>query len=217
MAGKSLIDKLFGRKKKLEDLDMEELNRERLRLKREENKLVAHIEQGEREKAALFEQAVGMDSKRQKTMLARRIKELDATAKHNEGLAMSISKQARIISGIIKFRENAELRQRLSTMGLVKNMDVSELAALLEHDAIEGELTDEKIINILKTLEEGNSMGSLAEDEDVLEIVTAMEEAAAAATEGNETAKTEGLSKVNEILSRKQDESGRMLEGPELA
>jgi len=206
MARKSFSIKWFGRRKRLEDLDLEQLNRERLRLKREEQKFVARIEQHEREKATLFGQAVGLGSTRQKTMIARRIKELDTAAKHDESLARAVSTQIRILGGIIKLKEDRGFRERYQMLGLLKNMDVSELAGYIENIAVEGDLTDEKLGQLLRTLEEGDSMSVCREDADVLEIVAAMEEAETAADDGNEAAATHGLNRVNQILSRGEEE-----------
>ncbi len=215
MARNSFIKRMFGRKKRLEDLDIEQLNREKLRLKREEGKFVARIEQVEREKTALFDQAVGTGSKRQKTMLARRIKELDSSARHDESLARAVSTQIRILGGIIKLKEDRGFRDRYQMLGILKNMDVAELAGYIEGIAVEGDLTDEKLVQLLRTLEEGDAMSNCREDADVIDIVEAMEEAAAAANSGNEAACVHGLERVNRILSR-GDENAQM-EPAELA
>ncbi|MCK4413845.1 MAG: hypothetical protein KAY32_09890 [Candidatus Eisenbacteria sp.] len=217
MARKSFIAKMFGKRQKLDDLDLDRLNRERLRLKREEQKVVQRIGHIERDKAALFEQAVGVGSKRQRTMVARQIKELDASAKHDEALSRALSKQIRILNGIIKLKQDREFRERFGMLGLLKEMDVAEIAVNIEKVAIDGELTDEKLAQVLQALEEGDSMMGQKEDPDIESIVAAIEETAAAATEGQEEATTKGFAKVNEILAEEQQEAGRELEQPELA
>ena len=217
MARKSFITKLFGRRQKLDDLEIDQLNRERLRLKREEQRVVQRMVQTERDKAALFDEAVGIGSKRQRTMVARQIKELDASAKHDEALSRALSKQVRILNGFIKLKEDRDFRERFGMLGLLRKMDVADIAVSIEKVAIDGELTDEKLAQVLQALEDGDSMTEKSEEPDIESIVAAIEETAAAATEDREEASVKGLAKVNEILSEESKETDQELEQPELA
>ncbi len=217
MRGGSFFSRIFSRKKSLDDLDLDELTREKIRLKREESKIAERIDEAEREKAALFQQALATDSKRRRTVIARRIKEIDAAARHNEALSRQISKQIRVFDGLIRIKENKRFRERFNALDILKKMNLDELAHTLEEYAIDGELDDNKIDALLHTLEEGDSLTAAKEDPDVEAILAAIEETAEAASKGKEDAATEGLEKVNRILSMEKESEQKAAEPPEPA
>lgn len=207
MANKNWFSRMFGRKKRLEDLDTEDLRRQELRLRREEKKLAQKVDDHERCKASIFEEAVGKDSKRQKMMLARKIKEMDAAAKHDEKLLQAISTQLRVVSGIRMLKEGKAFRSRFQMLDVLRDMEVSELAIRIEELALDGEVTDERLSQMVATLEEHTNLAVAPEEADIAEIVAAMEAAATASTAGEEDAAGEGMERVNRILERGADEA----------
>ena len=89
-------------KARLEDIKLDDLKREKVRLEQEERKMLSDVRNLEAEKRKLFEEGVRNSSEREQRVMARRIKELDEQAKNMDQNLQGISKQMRILNGLMQ-------------------------------------------------------------------------------------------------------------------
>ena len=75
----SILERIFG-KKTLKDIASDELSTEKIKLREEEKQVVSRIERLEEQKAKLFKEGVGKQSKRRKAIIARK-KEIETEYK----------------------------------------------------------------------------------------------------------------------------------------
>jgi len=195
---------LFSRKKRLDKVSIDELRKERIRLEQAEQRVSKEIDDLERRKQQLFAKGKDETSQRQQIALARKIKELDAGAQIKDRQLAMVSKQMRIVGGLMMIKENNELVKNLGVSSIISKMDLDELQSYVERATIEGQFQMERFAQILKTMETSEGLGMDTEEEaDTLAIVAAMQEAKAAEAENPEAAVESGIKKVDEILHAK--------------
>jgi len=191
---------VFG-KKRLEKIPIDELRKERLRLEQIEGRVGRDIEELEQRKGQLFLKGKDESSQRQQIAIARKIKELDASAKGKDRQLAMVSRQMRILAGLVTLKENQSLARELGVSSIISKMDLDELQAYVDKATVEGQFQMERFAEILKTMEagEGVELGE-AEDADTLAIVAAMQEAKGAEVADPDAAVETGIRKVDEIL-----------------
>lgn len=190
----------------IDDIRLDDLKREKIRLDQEEAKLMRRVEELEGEKQALFLKGKDEPSRRKKTVLARKIKELDGQAKNYDRTLAVLSQQIRIINGFVQLKENETLLKSAGISKLIYGMDLQTLQLYIERATVDGAFQMDKFSEILGVLEEREELvGGVRADEDIEEIVKAMEEAAELEAE-RPTAVEEGLRKVDEILTTEEAE-----------
>ena len=202
------IKSMFSGKKRLDKINIDELRKERIRLEQIEQRVGKEVDNLERRKQELFVKGTEESSQRQQIGLARKIKELDASARAKDQQLAMISRQMRIISGFMMLKENQALVKDMGVSSIISRMDIGELQSYVERAMVEGQFQMERFAEILKTIEvpEGMAAG-VSEDADTLAIVAAMEEAKSAQANGPEEAVESGLKKVGEILGPKDEEA----------
>ena len=177
-----MLDALKGwfgdRKQTLEDLSLDEMRKEKIRLDQEEKKLMLRLDQIEADKKKVFLMGREEPSERKKMVLARKFKELDVQAKSMERNLQYFSKQLRIINGFMNLKENRRILQESGLTAIISNMDLQELQIYVDQASIDGTFQLEKLQEVLGTLEEGSSItGDIPEDRDVMEVFRLMETA----------------------------------------
>ena len=177
-----MLDALKGwfgdRKQTLEDLSLDEMRKEKIRLDQEEKKLMLRLDQIEADKKKVFLMGREEPSERKKMVLARKFKELDVQAKSMERNLQYFSKQLRIINGFMNLKENRRILQESGLTAIISNMDLQELQIYVDQASIDGTFQLEKLQEVLGTLEEGSSItGEIPEDRDVTEVYRMMEAA----------------------------------------
>ncbi len=190
---------------RLDDLTSDDLSRERIRLEQEEKKLLKVVEQIEADKRAVFEQATRESSVRKQKIMARKIKELDTKANNIDRNMRVVSQQLRIINGFIQVKENKRIWEQSGLWSQISQMDLSELETYVGDSLIEGSFNGEKFGSIIGTLEGTEGLvDEMAEDADVLDILSEIQAAAAARTT-DPTAVDDGLVRVEERLRQKKE------------
>ena len=205
MATMDSLKKLFARKKRLEDISLDDLKRERIRLDQEEKKYSRRIEEIEEDKKRLFMEGKDETSQRKQTILARKIKEKDAEAKNVDRNLQFFSRQLRIINGFVQLKENQRILQQSGISAIISNVDLQELQIYVDQATIDGVFHLDKFADILGTLEGSDKViGPVKEDKDIMAIVAAMQEAKAA-EEMDPEAADRGLEKVSKLLTEKEE------------
>jgi len=162
----------------LEDLKLDDLHRESVRLDQEERKMLARIRELETKKRQLFEEGVSNPSEREQRVIARRIKELDVRADNMDRMLQAISKQMRIITGLIQVKERTRVMAESGISKLLSDIDLQDLIITIDKASVDGEFHMNKFDEVLGILEEADSLSpEMREDRDVLEIIEAMQDA----------------------------------------
>lgn len=166
----------------LEDLKLDDLRREKVRLEQEERKMLARLRDVEGKKRQLFEEGVRNPSDREQRVIARRIKELDVRASNMDRMLQAVSKQMRIINGLVQVKERTRVMAETGVSKLISEIDLGDLIVHIDQASVDGEFHMNKFDDLLGILEEADSISpEYREDQDVLEIMQAMQEAREAA------------------------------------
>ncbi|MFP4107218.1 MAG: hypothetical protein ACLFVU_14190, partial [Phycisphaerae bacterium] len=175
------IRNLLGGRKTLAKLTVDELRRERVRLEQLERQLCEDIESLESRKKALFDKGVSEASPRQQASLARRIKQMAGEIRVKDRSLQMVGKQLGVLGGLTALKENESLVEQMGLTGLIGQMDLAQLQRYVEKATVKGEFQMERFAEMLQVVDAaGDLIGGDEEDEGVLEIVAAMQEAAGA-------------------------------------
>jgi len=165
------------KKARLEDLSIDDLQREKIRLAQEERKLMTRLKEVEKQKKLLFAEGVQNDSDRERRVIARRIKELDVEANNMDRMLQIISKQTRTLNGLMQLKERARMAAESGLTNLITNLDLEDLIRYIDKASVDGEFNMDKFDHVLGALEEADAVSpEYREDQDVLDLVAAMEE-----------------------------------------
>ncbi len=206
----SIKERFFGDKRSIQDISVDELRKEKIRLEQEEGKLSRRVEELEKQKQELFLQGKDEPSQRKQRILAAKIKELDVQAKNLDKNLQFISRQLRIVNGFLQIKENERLMQESGVSSVISKIDLDTLRTYVERASVEGVFQLDKFQEILGTLEETDQLvGGVEEDKDILAIMQAFQEARLAEMESPEAAEELGLKRLDEILSKEEPESER--------
>ncbi|MCU0484842.1 MAG: hypothetical protein MUC85_01905 [Anaerolineales bacterium] len=162
-------------KRTLADLKLEDLNREKLRLDRKEQEFMQRLQGIEQQKLNLFEQGVRSGSEVEQSVIARRIKELDEEVQSVNTMLQTVSKQKRLVHGLMLAEERARL---LSRTGLTElgQIDLAELITHIEDISLESDVQDKNIDDLLRVLGKSKDLSpKQGEDAEVLKIMQAMQ------------------------------------------
>jgi|GEM_PF-816661 hypothetical protein len=162
----------------LDDLKLDDLRREKVRLEQEERKMLARLREVEAKKRQLFEEGARNPSDREQLVTARRIKELDVRAGNMDSMLQAISKQMRILNGLIQVKERTRVMAESGISKLLSEIDLGDLIAHIDQSSVDGEFHMEKFNDLIGILEESDSISpEYSEDQDVLEIMRSMQAA----------------------------------------
>jgi hypothetical protein len=172
----------ISRKANLDDLPLDDLKREKIRLEQEERKMLARLREAENQKRQLFSEGVQKASDREQRVIARRIKELDVEAQNMDRMLQIISKQMRTINGLIQLKERSRLAAESGMGEMLQGIDLQDLIIYIDKASVDGEFQMDKFNELLRVLEEAEAISpQYREDQDVLDIVSAMQQAREAA------------------------------------
>lgn len=207
MSGVSdVLGRLFGKKRTLDDVTLDELRYEKIRLEQEEAKLARKVEELENQKQQLFLKGKDEPSERKRRIIATQIKEQDVQARNLDRQLQFCSRQLRIINGLIQVKENQALLSKAGLSRIIGTMDIGELRKYVERASVEGAFQLDRFQEILNTLEEPERVvGVLEEEKDVEAIMRAMAEAKALEMENPSAAAEEILGKLGEALSKTEE------------
>jgi hypothetical protein len=198
------IKGMFAGKKRLDKVTMDELRKERISLEQIEQRIGRDVDELEQRKQQLFVKGRDEPNQRQQISLARKIKELDATAQAKDRQLAMISRQLRVLAGLAAIKENQSLVKELGVSSIISKMDLEELQQFVEKATVEGQFQMERFAQILKTVEAPDGAELAAEDADTLAIVAAMQEARDAEQTAPEAGVADAMKKVDQVLHGKE-------------
>jgi hypothetical protein len=183
--GKQILNELLngktpekGAKASLNDISLDDLHREKIRLDQEERKMLGRLREVEKQKRAYFEEGVRSASEREQRVAARKLKELDVEAGSMDRTLDAISKQTRIINGLLQVKERYRFMAESGISGLLKDIDLQDLIMYIDKSSVDGEFHMDKFDELIRTLEESDAVvPGIREDKDVQDIVVQMQKA----------------------------------------
>ncbi|GAP21823.1 hypothetical protein [Leptolinea tardivitalis] len=167
-----------AKKLKLDEVPLETLKKEKISLEQEEKKTLSRLREIENRKRQLFSEGVqNISSDREQTVLARKIKELDVEAAGLDQVLHALSKQMRVIDGLVQIKERTMIFSSTNNTILSKlNMD--DILHYVNMASADGEFQINKFDDLLRAMEMNASIApEFREEADVLEIKKAMQRA----------------------------------------
>lgn len=211
LSGDEQGDAAIAKEIKLKDLKLDDLLKEKIRLEKEERNYKAKFDDLEKRKNHLDSQGRRSVSEREMIMLARSIKELDLEMSNVDKMMQVISKQKRIINGLIMVKENERLLSQSGVTSLLNNIDMQDLIKYVDQASVDGDFHLEKFDQLLRTLEQNEATSSqISEDPEVLDIVAQWQREREASD--NPDLITKRLSEMDTRISENQKSD---LESPE--
>ena len=144
----ALIDKIFGKKKTLSELNRQELRREEILLEKQRDRLFKKIETIGTDKQKIFQQGATQKSPELRKSLA-----LQFEMKTQEQLMVARelnlrSKELMTVSRLRMVQENREKGRSLGRLN-VTDKDVARISSWIEDDAVTQEMYSERLDQIL--------------------------------------------------------------------
>ncbi len=145
----ALIDKIFGRKKTLSELDKTELRKEEILLSKQRDRLFIRIEQISTQKQQIFKQGATQKSPELRKALAQ-----DFEIKTQEQLLSARelnlrSKELLTVSRLRMIRENKEGGKALGRLNIT-DKDVAKISGLIEDDSVTQDMYRERLDSLLE-------------------------------------------------------------------
>src|SRR5437763_259311 len=151
----ALIDKIFGKKKTLSELNKQELRREEILLTKQRDRLFKRIETIANDKQKIFQQGATQKSPELRKALAQ-----DFELKTQEQLMAARelnlrSKELLTVSRLRMVKENGEKGRALGRLNLT-DKDVAKISQWIEDDAVTQDMYTERLNSILELGEQSD-------------------------------------------------------------
>src|SRR6201996_4716040 len=145
----ALIDKIFGHKKTLSELNRQELRKEEILLTKQRDRLFKRIEQIATDKQKIFQQGASQKSPELRKALAQ-----DFEMKTHEQLLSARelnlrSKELMTVSRLRMIKENTERGRALGRLN-VTDKDVAKITGWIEDDSVSQDMYVERLDQILE-------------------------------------------------------------------
>jgi hypothetical protein len=151
----ALIDKIFGRKKTLSQLDKMELRKEEILLTKQRDKLFKKIETISTQKQAIFKQGATQKSPELRKALAQDF-ELKTQEQMMSARELNLrSKELLTVSRLRMIRENNEGGRAMGRLNLT-DKDVAKISSLIEDDNIGQDMYRDRLDTLLDLGAEGD-------------------------------------------------------------
>jgi len=164
----------FQKQNSLDDISLEELRREQVRLEQQQKKYIKEIDDLEAQKNQYFaEGKAASGSVHRQRSIAQRIVGVDRQVKMTDRKLRAINKQLQAIGNFSYLKQNKRELETSGLMGIINTMDLEQLDDWVERASIDGELNMKKLEDMLRRV--GASMDLADEIEDDPEVSAIME------------------------------------------
>jgi hypothetical protein len=144
----ALIDKIFGHKKTLSELDRQELRKEEIILTKQRDRLFKKIEQASVDKQKIFQQGATQKSPELRKALAQDF-ELKTQEQLMSARELNLrSKELLTVSRLRMIKENNERGRAMGRLNLT-GKDVAKISQWIEDDAVSQDMYQERLGQIL--------------------------------------------------------------------
>lgn len=176
----------------LDDIPVEELRRERVRLEQQEKKMVKEIDELENKKNEMFaEGKAAAGSVHRQRSIAQRIVGVDREVKMTDRKLRTISKQLQAVNNFIYLKQSKSELEQSGLFSMINQMDLEELDAWIERASIDGELNVDKLEDMLRRVSSSMDLaGSIEEDPEIAQIMAMFQSEGSHDTLGEEFSET---------------------------
>lgn len=163
---------------KLEDVPLDTLKMEKIQLEQQEKKTLSRLREIEQRKRQLFSEGVqGQSSEREQMVLARKIRDLDGEAAGLDQVLQALSKQMRVVNGLVQIKERS-LILSASSQTILSKLNMDDVLRYVNISSADGEFQMTKFDDLLRAMDMNASIApEYHEDKDVLDIMKAMQRA----------------------------------------
>src|SRR3954466_10793681 len=145
----ALIDKIFGKKKSLSQLDKQELRREEILLTKQRDRLFKKIEQMSLDKQKIFQQGATQKSPELRKALAQDF-ELKTQEQLMSARELNLrSKELLTVSRLRMVKENSERGRALGRLN-VTDKDVAKISGWIEDDSVTQDMYNDRLNAVLE-------------------------------------------------------------------
>jgi hypothetical protein len=149
MTGMALIDKIFGRKKTLSQLNPQELRKEEILLGKQRDRLFKRIEQISGDKQKIFQQGAGQKSPELRKALAQDF-ELKTQEQIMAARELTLrSKELMTVSRLRMVKENGERGKAVGRLNLT-DKDVAKISQWIEDDSVSQDIYQQRLDSLLE-------------------------------------------------------------------
>ena len=151
----ALIDKIFGKKKTLSELNRQELRREEILLEKQRDRLFKKIDQITADKQKIFQQGAAQKAPELRKALAQQF-EMKTQEQLMAARELNLrSKELMTVGRLRMVKENSEKGRALGRLN-VTDKDVARISQWIEDDAVTSEMYLEKLDSILELGEQAD-------------------------------------------------------------
>ncbi len=150
---KGITSKFGSKAKKLDDIPLDDLNREALRLENAERTFEIKVEKLEDQKKELFAQGARTNNDRERRMVARQMQEVETEIKSLERMLVGTTKQKRVIKGLVLLKKEQDYLASSEVGSVIKSVDISTLTRWITDQTSESDLNLERVNEMLGSFE----------------------------------------------------------------
>lgn len=162
----------------LDNIGLEELKREQVRLEQLEKKLFKEIDELEARKGEFFRKGRESNgSVHQQRSIAIKIKSVDGEVKMTDRKLRTISKQLQAVNNFIYLKQSKRELEQSGLFGMINRMDLSELETWIERTSIDGQLNVEKLDEMLHRIHGSSDLADdIEEDAEIANIMAMLQQ-----------------------------------------
>jgi len=152
-----IIDVLRGKsgsKMTLEKVSLEDLNRDKIVLQQEQNKLDRRIGKAEKDKQSAFQTGLKVDSVHQQRASAMKMKNLDMSIKNYQQQFEITSHRLRIVDGLIMTKEMINPASS-AEYSVINQISLPELTHFVEKATADGALEQARVRDLVDGMQDG--------------------------------------------------------------
>ena len=126
-----LTEEEAAKKVTLNDINVEDVQRGKIRLEHKQNAMMTDLRDMEKQKRLLFEEGVQKASAREQKNLASKIKQLDQRMRIRERYLEGMSSQIQIIDYFLLIKEQEQLNKEMGLESIFGDMEMTELVTYM--------------------------------------------------------------------------------------
>lgn len=174
----ALLDFLFGKKNPLQQIEkmaIADLEKEQLRLEAQQDAIISRVRTIEKRKDAALREGAKKRSALERKAMAVRYKQLDTEATDYVSQASLVSKQIRVIGRMAQLKRREKLLKQEGLWSTLARVDAAELENFMLDMRTKAMQGDREASRLLEILEEPLSAAAEQEDEELQDVLAAME------------------------------------------
>jgi hypothetical protein len=171
------------KKRTLNDLTADELNRERITIEQEQRRLDREAEQLDRDQKQLLSEYTAAGTPTQKRIVARKLQGVELRQKAADAKSSHCHKMLQTVSNFLILKDRMGFFNKFGVGRLLNNLDVAEVEQLVAQATVDGQLQEEKLATMLQQLDDANAQMLQGSDASLDDYMARLDEQVAATKE----------------------------------